>query len=105
MYHQRVIEAEILIVSRNYEIALQVYEELFENYDFVFLREYQIATQLALSLSDEEKAIRFLTKGIRSGWQMKSIRRNVYLSKLRATKKWKIIKKQYRKLNKQYASQ
>jgi len=104
MYHQRVIEAEILIVSQNHEGALQVYEELFENYDFVFLREYQIATQLALYLNDEEKAIRFLTKGIRSGWRMKSIRRNVYLSKLRATKKWKTIKKQYRNLTKQYAS-
>ena len=53
MYHQSVIEAEILIVSQNYKDALQVYEELFENYDFIFLREYQIAAQLALHLNDE----------------------------------------------------
>lgn len=104
IYHQRVVEAEILIVSQNHEDALQVYEELFENYDFIFVREYQIATQLALYLDDEEKAYWFLVKGIRSGWQMKSIRRNAYLAKLRATKEWKTIKKQYRNFNEQYAS-
>ena len=104
IYHQRVIAAEIHIASENYSQALQIYEELFENYDFIFLREFQIATQLAVCLKNEEKAVGFLKKAILSGWQMKSIKRNDCLTGLRATQSWKEVKKHYRKLKKQYES-
>ena len=85
-------------------MLFQVYERLFDNYDFIFLREYQIATQLALYLNETKKAENFLRKGMLSGWQMKSIKRNGYLAKLRETKDWKSIKKQYENLNKQHES-
>lgn len=104
IYHQEVIEAETLIASEKFSDALQVYERLFDNYDFIFLRKYQIATQLALYLNETEKAKSFLRKGILSGWQMKSIKRNECLAKLRETKDWKSIKKQYRNLHKEYES-
>lgn len=102
IYHQRVIEAETLIAAENYHEALPIYEALFEGYDFIFVREYQIATQLALQIGDEKKAIEYLKEGIISGWKMKSIKRNKYLAKLRDSKDWKLIKQQYRDLHKQY---
>ena len=104
IYHQQLIEAEHLLASENYGNALLVYEQLFRDYDFVFLREYQIATQLALYLNDKQKAIKYLKQGIILGWEMKSIKRNEYLAPLRKDEDWKSIKKEYANLNKQYES-
>lgn len=104
IYHQRIVDTEMLIASENYKSALQIYEELFEKYEFIFLRDYQIATQLALFLKDEQKAKRFLLNGIKAGWKIQSIRKNEYLDKLRKSKDWKSIKKQYPTLNAQYES-
>ncbi|MFD1316449.1 hypothetical protein [Namhaeicola litoreus] len=104
IYHQRAVDAEILIASENYKDALQVYEELFEKYEFIFLRDFQIATQLALFLNDEQKSKRLLINGIKSGWKIKSIRNNNFLDKIRKGKDWKSIKKQYHALNELYES-
>ena len=102
VYHQQVIEAEGRIAAEKYEEALQIYEELFDSYDFVFLREYQIATQLALQLSDTQKARQYLKSGILAGWKMKSIKKNKFLSPLREGEEWESIKKAYRNLKKQH---
>ena len=103
-YHQAVAAAEKLMVAENYREALQVYEQLFNNYDFIFLQEYQISTQLAWYLNEQQKAINYLKKGMLAGWELKSIRKNKYLSPLRKGKNWKLIKKEYPKLNSQYRS-
>jgi hypothetical protein len=56
-YHQQVIKAETLIASENYTEALLLYEQLFNDYDFIFLREYQIASQLALYTKNIQKSL------------------------------------------------
>lgn len=104
IYHKRIVDAEIFIANENYKDALQVYEELFSNYEFIFLRDYQIATQVALFLEEEQKAKNFLLKGIASGWHMNSIKQNKYLDKLRKSKDWNLIREQYTALNEQYES-
>lgn len=104
IYHQRVIEAEKLIASENFDNALLVYEQLFDEYDFVFVREYQIAAQLALYVNNKKNAIKYLKQGILSGWEMKSIKKNKYLDKLRKDKVWQSIESEYPGLNKQYES-
>ncbi|MFX0557508.1 hypothetical protein ACOCEA_11965 [Maribacter sp. CXY002] len=101
-YHQGVVNAETFIADEKYKEALKVYEDLFDSYDFVFLREYQIATQLALYLGDRQKAKKLLIEGIKSGWTIKSIRKNNYLDTFRASEDWKTIKNQYRTLNVKY---
>jgi hypothetical protein len=103
-YHLQVIEAEQLIASENYSKALQVYEQLFKEYHFVFLREYQVATQLALYLGDMEKAKEYLKKGMLAGWELKSIKKNKSLSALRSDVNWRSIKKEYPVLHNQYES-
>ena len=104
LYHQQVIEAERLIVSENYAKALLVYEQLFSAYEFVFVREYQIAAQLALHANDKEKANKYIKQGILSGWEMKSIKKNTFLTELRKGEKWKLVEKEYPNLRKQYES-
>ncbi|WP_394749209.1 hypothetical protein [Spongiimicrobium salis] len=102
VYHKAVIEAEELIASENYKDALRIYDRLLGEYDFVFLREYQVATQLAFYLGDKEKAITYLQEGIRSGWTMKSIKNNNFLKPLRKEEDWKLVRKKYRNLRKQH---
>ncbi len=100
-YHQQVIEAEKLITLEKYEDALFLLDELIASYDFIFLREYQIATQLALCSKDIPKAKEYLEKGILAGWTIKSIKKNVFLKNL-PKEDWGAIKKKYKNLNKQY---
>lgn len=100
-YHQQVIEVEQLIALEKYQAALFLLDELITSYDFVFLREYQIATQLALFSKDISKAKEYLEKGILAGWGIKSIKKNNFLKKL-PKEDWLAIKKKYKQLNKQY---
>ena len=102
-YHQQVIEIEQLITLEKYQAALFLLEELIQDYDFVFLREYQIATQLALFVKDVPKTKRYLEKGILAGWRIKSIKKNNFLKTL-PKKDWTAIKKKYKQLNTQYKS-
>ncbi|MEO1260759.1 MAG: hypothetical protein AAFZ15_18315 [Bacteroidota bacterium] len=104
MYHKRVMAAEKLIIAENYQAALHAYEQLFNNYDFIFLREYKIAVQLAWHLQDEQKTMAYLKKGILAGWELKSIKKNKYLSKLGKGENWKTLKKEYPIHRKQYQS-
>jgi hypothetical protein len=95
-YHDHVIEAELLIVDQKYAEALLMYEEILNAYDFVFLNEYQIATQLAVAINDHEKAIKYLQEGIDAGWTLKSIKKNEYLKNLQTGPEWKSIKQTYK---------
>ena len=102
IYHRQIVQAEKLIVNEKFEDALKIYEQTFSTYDFVFLREYKVATQLALQVGNHERAFAYLRKGISAGWSRKSIRKNKYLSGLRDYEEWKSIKEEYNTLYRQY---
>ena len=103
-YHQQVIKAETLIASENYAEALLLYEQLFIDYDFIFLREYQIASQLAFYDGNMQKSLEYIKQGILSGWEIKSIKKNEYLTPLFKDEAWKSIEKVYPNLQAQYES-
>lgn len=104
-YHSRVIIAEKLIAQERFAEGLRMYDSLFDTYDFIFVREYKIATQLALKLGNPEKARHYLREGILSGWKMKSIRKNNFLQPLRKGEGWTSIKKDYPRLRMSYEAQ
>lgn len=99
-YHQKVIEIENLLVAQQYAEALSQYEGLFQQYAFVFLRDYQRATQLALYLGDETKGIKWLKKAIAAGWKWKKIKKNKWTASLRGTQAWKDLRREYPELRK-----
>ncbi|QHT69866.1 hypothetical protein GXP67_26070 [Rhodocytophaga rosea] len=101
-YHQQVIKAENLIADKKHTDALLMYENIFSSYDFVFVKDYQVATQLALLVNDVQKATHYLKKGMAAGWSIKSIKQNKFLAKLRKEPVWKSIRKEYPSLRKQY---
>ena len=104
IYHHQVIKAETLIASENYAEALLLYEQLFIDYDFIFLREYQIASQLAFYDGNIQKSLEYIKQGILSGWEIKSIKKNEYLTPLFKDEVWKLIEKEYPNLQAQYES-
>lgn len=103
-YYEQVIKAEELIGSESYKEALSRYESLPESYDFVFLSTYQTMAQLALILGERDKAINYIQKGIESGWEIKSIRQNTYLSNQLSKTEWRLIESTYEGLRSRYES-
>ena len=104
-YHVKVIEAEVFIADENFQEALDIYNQLFDNYDFVFVREYKIATQLAVLLNQTDAALEFLNKGILAGWDKKSISKNKLLSGVLEQKSGKEFMSHYKDLHVTYEEQ
>lgn len=103
-YHLAVIEIEQSLVKGQYAKALQDYEHLFEQYTFIFLRDYKRATQLAFFLKEEAKAVKWLREGIAAGWKWKDIRKNKWTSALRGSQTWKNLRHDYAALRSDYAA-
>ena len=99
LYHTSVRKAEELIAEESFDLALQRYQQLFKTYSFVFLRDYKVATQLALHLNKRELAYNWLQLGIANGWTMNSIRSNKFLKELRTGDRWASIKNKYDSLH------
>lgn len=101
-YHEQINNAEKLISDEHFQEAINVFNDVFNSFDFVFLKDYKIAAQLALYLNDKESTFEIIKKGIAEGWEMKSIKRNNYLSKLQNEPEWETIEKAYPELRKKY---
>ncbi len=90
-YHQRIDEAESAIADELYEEALVIYEQVIADYDFVFLRDMKVATQLAYYVGREDQGDEFLKMAVASGWSVKSARKNKYLSEVVSKEKWRSL--------------
>jgi len=102
LYYDQINEAEELIANKQYNEALKIYDEVFKTYDFIFLNDYQVATQIALAANEPEKSWHYLKAGIKSGWTLKSIKKNDYLKNLRNDPQWKSIKHEYKSWRRSY---
>ncbi|MEM7110065.1 MAG: hypothetical protein AAF519_17690 [Bacteroidota bacterium] len=94
-YHQEVIKAERLIANEKFHDGLLTLETLFENYEFIFLREYKIAAQLAAVIQNDTKALSYIKKGIAKGWSPKEIAKNRLLAPFTNGANWESIKLNY----------
>ncbi len=87
-YHRIVLVAEEYMATEQYDKALNQLNTIFETYDFVFLKDCKVATQLAIHLGNTKKAFYFLEKGMLSGWTLKAIKKDKFLAPLKASKEW-----------------
>ena len=101
-YYEDIIKAEKLIIENQYSDVLATLENVFDSYDFIFLRDYKIAAQLALYLENEEKALNYLKLGVSNGWTLKNIKKNKFLKPLLKSDGWSTIKSQYDSLRNNY---
>ncbi|MCX2745592.1 hypothetical protein OO013_17050 [Mangrovivirga sp. M17] len=101
-YHNQTILAETLISDRRFSEALEIYNNLFQTYDFVFLREYKISSQLAYFLNDRVGLEQYIRKGMEAGWTLKEIKKNPFLSDLKDDVIWKSLENSYPEHHKKY---
>jgi hypothetical protein len=101
-YHTQINEAERLLSEEEFGDALMRYGQVFKQYDFVFLRDYKVATQLALYLDDKITALDLLQKGMAAGWELKDIKKNNFLDPLQEGPEWNAIEQSYQNLHSQY---
>ena len=101
-YHRDMINVEKLITQKDYANALAELEILFSDYEFVFLRDIKVASQLALLKGDEQRSIEFIQFGISRGWDMSDIKKTKYLKPVLDSPKWKAVTPQYDSLRSQY---
>lgn len=94
-YHVGIIKAEEQIAQEDYKAALKVYEEIFNRYEFIFLRDYQIAAQLHLISGNPKAGMELILKGISSGWKLEAIKNHDFLAKYLNEAQWKQINTNY----------
>jgi hypothetical protein len=103
-YHKQISEAESLICDDKFKDALEIYEQVFRTYAFIFCRDYKVAAQVALYQNDKDRAFGYIQKGIAAGWEKKALRKNKFLKPLRDDPGWNFIEKAYDSLHAQYVS-
>ncbi|MGB5319543.1 hypothetical protein [Eudoraea sp.] len=101
-YHELINKAEGFVGSENYQKALDTYKEVSKVFDFVFLRDYKVAAQLAFYLDDKETAFNFINDGIVSGWDLKELKKEKFLSPLQKEHGWALLKRNYDSLHQVY---
>lgn len=93
-YHRTIAHAQKLIAHRQYREALDLYKEVLNTSRFVFVKEYKVATQLALQVENQADAFTYLKKGMAAGWDLKEVKKVHFLRKLQNNPEWKIVEKQ-----------
>ena len=102
-YHQEIIQADELIAQQQYAAALSQLEHTLNSYSYVFLRDYQVAIQLALRLQDKSKAFQLLSSCIASGWTLQAMKKSPLLKPLRDAKEdWQRFQARYPALHQTY---
>jgi hypothetical protein len=102
-YHQEISQAEKFISEERYDEAFEIFEEVIGQYDFVFLKHYKIAAQLALHLDQADLAYDYVQLGMASGWTIKEIKKNSFLAPLWKEKdRWTELTSSYELLHSEY---
>ncbi len=102
-YHNEVVHAGEIIAAEKYAEAILIFEKLFQSYQYVFLKDYKIAAQLAMFLKDENKTLYFIRLGISDGWTMDEIVKDPFFKPLQKNPGWNSLTLQYDSLHKKYS--
>lgn len=101
-YHKAILDVEKSIIEENYGKALEEIKTISKSYEFVFLRDYKIATQLAIHIRDFKTATKYLKLGIFNGWTLKEIKKDKSMEPFTSRNEWNAIKDEYDALRSEY---
>ena len=103
-YHSKIAEAESLIGDERFREAITIYEEVFNFYDFVFLRDYLVAAQISFYINEKQKAFSYIKKSIAAGLELKALKKNKFLRQFQVGPEWMTIEKEYDSLRLLYVT-
>ncbi len=101
-YHRTIADAHKRIAQKEYQAALALYRQVFNTYAFVFVKDYKVATQLALQTGQKQEAFTYLTKAISAGWSLSAIKKNALVRTLQRDPQWRVIEAQHDSLRFRY---
>ncbi len=101
-YQRQIIQCEELIANSKFETALEKYEALFVQYQFIFLKDIQVATQLSAHTKNIASGIKLVKLGIQHGWTIKAIRKEKGLKVILDSPEWENIQSYYDSLYQEY---
>ncbi|MCR9248880.1 MAG: hypothetical protein NXI20_00595 [bacterium] len=94
-YHRKVTNCEQLITQEKYGAALTCLDSIFSEFDFIFLREIKLATELSIFQNDYLAAFKYLRIGISNGWSIKRIKSSKSLQILQEEPEWFELESNY----------
>ena len=101
-YHLRVKKIEKLIIKHSFKKALVQYESIFDDYDFVFQRDYKIAIQLTAFINDTANTYRLMREGVVHGISLSELKKLKVLKPLQKGSSWKKLENDYPQLRREY---
>ncbi|MCX6215286.1 hypothetical protein [Spirosoma sp.] len=101
-YHQTIARAQQLIARKHYQQGFALYKQVLDTYEFVFSRDYKVATQLALQMGQKQQAFSYLKQAIATGWTLSDIKKNALVTTLQRDPHWRVVEKQYDSLRALY---
>ena len=104
-YHSQIIVAEELISQEKYNDAIIRYEKLFNDYDFIFLRDYKVASQISFLIGEREKGLSYIKKAIANGLELTHLKEQKSFSNYLLESDWKRIEGQYKQLHNEFINQ
>ena len=94
-FQKNITRAEIAILDSNYTEATNIYYDLFQNYDFVFLGNCVSACQSAIAINNDTLAFYFATRAIKHGLKMNQIETEKTLKLLQTKAQWNTFSANY----------
>jgi hypothetical protein len=88
VYHQSVQVIERHLAHKEFERAVSDYKVLFKSYDFIFLRDLKVASQVAAMTHHHELAKIWLQMAANQGWRKKHVKKHKALHPLLKSIKW-----------------
>ncbi|MEZ7495858.1 hypothetical protein QO206_10185 [Leeuwenhoekiella aequorea] len=99
-YYEKINEAEISNLDKNFEVADSVYQVAFELVEKSFKDDCLLASVNSEKLNDYQKTYEYLKKGILVGLTKKRIKKE--LSKFKKSDQWKSLKREFDSLREKY---
>ncbi len=102
-YHQQITRFEQWIVDKQYSKAIAGFDSLFETFEFVFLRDCMLATQVSAYAGDSNMTHRFVSEGVKHGWELKKVKRLSNIEEIMGEELWLLLEAQYDSLRKHHS--
>jgi hypothetical protein len=94
-FQKNITRAEITILDSNYTEASNIYYDLFQNYNFVFLGNCVSACQSAIAINNDTLAFYFANRAIKHGLKMNQIETEKTLKLLQTKPQWNSFSTNY----------
>lgn len=97
-YHGRINRAEELITKEQFDQSINIYESVFAEYEYVFVKDLVIAAQIAILNNDVTKATTLIERAMKNGYDCSCIEKIPVFKKYIKSKDWQLLierKKEY----------